>query len=233
MTAEIYDAIYAERDYQRETELIKAIIADRRQTDGNRLLDVACGAGNHIPFLSDEFDITGLDLSAEQLAWARNKFPEIDFQQGDMIDFRLNDRYDVVTCLFSSIGYANRLDDFRRAIANMADHLKPGGVLIISSAFTPENYQQGRINAQFVNQPDLKVSRMTVSGREGNQSIWDMHHLVGRPTGISHFVERHRQGLYGHDQYQQAIRQAGLEPRLDDSNTQNRPLISGFKPNQK
>ena len=233
MTAEVYDAIYAGRDYQRETEQIRAIIDDRLRTDGNRLLDVACGTGNHIPFLSDKFDITGLDLSTEQLTWAQQKFPGLEFKQGNMIDFQLDDRYDVVTCLFSSIAYADQVKDFRRAIANMANHLKPGGVLVIGSFFSPESYRPGTISASFVDQDELKISRMTIANREGERAIWDMHHLIARPTGISHFVEQHRLGLYSSDQYQKAVRDAGLDPRCDDSSFSDRPLISGLKSIQK
>ena len=41
---------------------------------------------------------------------------------------------DVVTCLFSSIGYARTTDRLNAAVASMADHLLPGGVLIAARA---------------------------------------------------------------------------------------------------
>lgn len=233
MTAKIYDAIYAERDYKQEADLIKKIIADHCRTNGRQLLDVACGTGNHIPFFVDDFDITGVDLSAEQLDWARQKFPGLSFKRGNMIDFQLDERYDVVTCLFSSIAYANQIGDLRRTIANMAKHLRPGGVLVIGCFLGPENYQEDRISATFIDRPELKISRMTVSKREGNQAIWDMHHMVGQPTGLQYFVEHHRLGLYSLEQYIEAIADAGLEPSCDDdSKDSGRPLISGLKPAQ-
>ena len=228
MTADIYDALYQNRDYRGEASKIKEIVATHKQTDERRLLDVACGTGNHLIFLTDDFDLTGLDLSREQLAQARQKLPEIEFHQADMLDFKLDQSYDVITCLFSSIAYANRVADLRQAIGNMADHLRPGGVLIVDPFFTPENYPKDQLGATFVNQPDLKISRIWRTDRDRRQAVWNLHHLVGRPGRVNYFVEHHRLGLYSREEYQQALEAAGLRQAVDSSG--NQPLLVGCKP---
>ncbi len=228
MTADIYDALCQNHDYQGEAIKIKEIVAAHKQTDGRRLLDIACGTGNHLLFLTDDFDLTGLDLSREQLAQARQKLPETEFHQANMLDFKLDQDYDVITCLFRSIAYANRLEDLRQAIGKMAGHLRPGGVLIIDPFFTPENYPEGKLLATFVNQPDLKIGRIGRADRDNRQAVWNLHHLVGRPGRVDYFVEHHRLGLYSQAEYQQTLEAVGLRLIIDKYD--GWPLLVGCRP---
>ena len=104
-SAAFYDAIYSFKDYAAESARLIALIAAHKRSRGRRLLDVACGTGSHLQHLSKHFEAEGLDASAEQLAIARAKCSGFAFHRGDMIDFDLGRQFDVVTCLFSSIGY--------------------------------------------------------------------------------------------------------------------------------
>src|SRR2546421_10743168 len=107
-SAELYDAIYHFKNYQRESqrlrELVAAVVPGAR-----KLLDVACGTGQHARFLKDYFTVDGLDLNGRYLEAARARNPAGRYVQADMTDFDLGARYDVVTCLFSAIGYLNAL----------------------------------------------------------------------------------------------------------------------------
>ena len=168
-----YDAIYSGKDYAAEAAHIKKLIAQHKRSDGNTLLDVACGTGGHLPYLRGDFDYEGLDLDPEMLALARKRYPDVVFHQGDMVDFTLGRRFDVVTCLFSSIAYTRTEQRLRQAIANLAGHVRPGGVLLIGSFLTPQEWIPGHPHAMFVDEPDLKLARMNVSGVEGNVAILD------------------------------------------------------------
>src|SRR5216684_6107637 len=130
-TTEFYDAIYSWKDYEKESKLLLEFIARYRKSTGNRMLDIACGTGAHMAFLKDTYAIEGLDLDPNMLAIARGKFPAVKFHQGDMVDFDLATKFDVVTCLFSSIGYVKKVELLHKAIANMVRHLTPGGVLAV------------------------------------------------------------------------------------------------------
>ena len=210
MTAELYDELYAWKDYERESARLKEIVGRFKRTDGCRLLDVACGTGNHLVHLADSFKITGLDKSEEQLAAARKKLPLAEFLCGDMLGFRLERDYDVVTCLFRSIGYAVQLADMRQAVKNMADHLLPGGLLILEPFLAKEQYEPGRPHAIFIDKPGLKISRIHTSKMEDGRAVWKMHHLIGSPAGVEYFVELHEMGLYAAREYLQAVEDAGL-----------------------
>ena len=103
--AKIYDALYSFKNYEAEAKRLHEIISEKKTSPGNALLDVACGTGTHLSFLKKYYAVEGTDLTPEMLEVARARNPEITFHQGEMRSFDLGRRFDVVTCLFSSIGY--------------------------------------------------------------------------------------------------------------------------------
>jgi SAM-dependent methyltransferase len=209
-SAPVYDALCRHKDYARASATLRDIV--RRVTpEACSLLDVACGTGRHLEHLSRDFRVEGLDLSADMLAVARARCPDVRFHEGSLVDFQLAGRYDAVTCLFGSIGHARTLDGLHRAVASMARHLQPGGVLIVEPWITPAAFGTGRLVCDTVNDPDLKVARMYVTNREGDVSIFDEHYLIATADGVEHFTERHELGLFTEEQYRDAFIQNGLQ----------------------
>lgn len=227
-----YDAIYSGKDYAQEAAHVKRLIAAHKRSDGNTLLDVACGTGSHVPYLRDEFAYEGLDLDPEMLALVRERFPDVPFHQGDMVDFALGRQFDVVTCLFSSIANVKTEPQLRQAIANLAGHLRPGGVLLVGAFLTPEEWIPGHPHALFVDQPDLKLARLNVSGvaEAGNVAILDFHYLVATPDGIEHFTERHELGLFTEKEYLSAFTRSGLNVLHDTEWLAGRGMYIGTRP---
>jgi SAM-dependent methyltransferase len=226
-SAAFYDAVYGFKDYGREADLLVARIQEHKRSPGRALLDVACGTGAHLAFLSADYQVEGLDLDPEILAVARQKLPRVPFHQGDMTTFDLGRRFDVVTCLFSSVGYVKTADRLRLAVANMARHLLPGGVLLVEPWFSAETFQSGTLHSLFVDQPDLKIARMNISRVEGDLSIIDFHYLMGTPAGIESFTERHELGLFTRDEVVGAFEAAGLETSYDADGLCGRGLVIG------
>jgi SAM-dependent methyltransferase len=226
-SAAFYDVIYSFKDYAHEASLLHVLIQQHKRSPGTALLDVACGTGGHIAFLKADYAVEGLDLDPGMLAVARQRFPDVPFHLGDMVSFDLGRRFDVVACLFSSIGYVKTLAAMERAVVNMARHLNPGGVLIVEPWFTPETWKPGTPHALFIDQPELKIARMNLSGVEGNLSILNFHYLVATPAGIEHFTERHELGLFNPDDHRLAFEAAGLETTYDAEGLTGRGLYLG------
>ncbi len=155
---------------------------------------------------------------------ARGKHPDITFHQADMIDFELKRQFDVIICLFSSIGYAKTKQQLNKAIKNMARHLEPGGVLIIEPWFPPDAFIPGTLHGLWVDRPELKIARMNLSIVRDNVSIMDMHHLVGTLNGIEHFVERHEMGLFTNEEYLESLQAIGLRTTHDREGLTGRGL---------
>jgi ubiquinone/menaquinone biosynthesis C-methylase UbiE len=230
-SAEYYDTIYLSRgkNYAHEAKLAHELIQKHLRSGGNTMLDVACGTGIHAGYLRDYYKVECLDLEPGMLEMARKKMPELTFHQGDMLDFDLGKQFDVITSFFSSIGYVKTLPRLNQAIANLAKHLKPGGVLAIEPWFTPEDWHPGRVHATFVDQPDLKISRMNLSGQDGKLSYFVFHYLIGTPEGISYFDERHELGLFTVDETLTAFKSAGLEVVHDPKWLNERGFYLGIK----
>jgi len=227
-SARFYDALYAIKDYAGAARKLHVLIQE--SAPGARsLLDVGCGTGLHLEHLRQHYEVEGLDISGDLLAVARDRLPGVGLHCADMVDFRLPRRFDVVACLFSAIAYVRTLDRMQAAVATMAAHLQPGGLLVIEPWFDPERYWTGTITANHVDAPDLKIAWMYTSKREDMQSVLDIHYLVGTPEHVEHFTEEHRMGLFTHEQYLSAFRAAGVEPHYDSTGLFNRGLYWGRK----
>lgn len=222
-SARFYDALYSWKDYGAEVERLDALVRERKP-DARTLLDVACGTGKHLDLLRGRFEVEGLDLDPELLAIARERLPAVALHEGDMRDFDLGRRFDVVTCLFSSIGYAKAEPELRSAIAAMARHLEPGGLLLVEPWLTPERYETPHLGSLYVKEDDLAIARMNVAERGDGTSVMVFDYLVGTPERVEHFSEEHELGLFTVEQMLGAFRAAGLEAEHDPEGLMGRGL---------
>jgi SAM-dependent methyltransferase len=226
-SARYYDAIYGFKDYAAEAAAVSARIRAQK-ADAATLLDVACGTGAHLVHFAREYRVEGVDLSAEQLAVARTRLPGVELHQGDMTTLDLGRRFDAVTCMFSSIGYAGTTTDrLDAAVARMAAHLTPGGVLVVEPWLEPAVFEAGHLSTLFVDEPDIAIARMSVSHKEGRRSWFDMEHLVGTTDGVEHFVEHHELGLFTVEEQLAAFERAGLRAEHDPEGPIGRGLYVG------
>jgi ubiquinone/menaquinone biosynthesis C-methylase UbiE len=94
-----YDDIYGAmgKDYAAEANTLHKLIQIHKHTEGNALLDVACGTGTHAGLLRKYYKVEGIDLNADMLKTARKKHPDIRFSIGDMRNFDLSRQFDVVS----------------------------------------------------------------------------------------------------------------------------------------
>ena len=228
-SAFIYDKIYAWKDYKGESEIVHQIIQTHKKSPGNDLLDIACGTGKHLQYLKEYYQVEGLDFSNEMIQVARQNFPDIVFYEADMADFKTNKVYDILTCLFSSIGYLQTLDKVEKSLKCMHHHLKSGGVLIIEPWFTPDEWHPNTVHSLFIDEPELKIARINTSFKQGNLSLFDLHHLVGTPEGTRHFVEHHIMGLFEINELLELFRKTGFEVDYDPTGLENRGLYIAVK----
>jgi ubiquinone/menaquinone biosynthesis C-methylase UbiE len=228
-TAQYYDKFYSFKDYPAEVEKLKRLIRPYLPPGQHSLLDVACGTGRHLEYLKDHFAVEGLDLDENLLEIARERLPGITFHQADMETFWLDRTFDVITCLFSSIGYLKTIQRVTNACRSMASHLNPGGVLVIEPWFTPDQWRPGQVHAMLVEEPELKLARMSTSLAEGTLSIIEFHYLIGTPEGTSHSVERHELGLFELAEMRVALESAGLRVSYDPDGLTGRGLWVGVK----
>lgn len=213
-SAKFYDALYHFKDYDAASKQLYALI-QQYNPDAKTLLDVGCGTGKHIEYLREYYQVEGLDLDENLLNIACERCPEVTFHQGNMVDFNLGYTFDVITCLFSAIAYVKTIEYLEQAIACMTRHLTPGGIMVVEPWISPEKYWKNKIVANYVDEPELKISWMYTHEIEGLVSIFDINYLVGTPQGVEYFTERHEMGLFTQEQYLEAFRKAGLKVDYD------------------
>jgi SAM-dependent methyltransferase len=229
LSGRVYDALHdLFKDYPTECAKLRAVLR-RHAPKARTLLDVACGTGRHLEHLRKQYDVEGLDMSAEMLRTARKRCLGVRFHHANMLNFHLRRRFDVIICLFSSIAYVKTPERLQKTIINFASHLRSGGIVVVEPWFSPEKYWTGRVVANIVNKPDLKIVWMYTSEAEGRTAILDSHYLVGTPERIDHFTERYEIGLFRHRQYLEAFQEAGLDVRYDSNGLIGRGMYIGLK----
>ncbi|MFX1417860.1 MAG: class I SAM-dependent DNA methyltransferase [Promethearchaeota archaeon] len=229
--AKYYDLIYSFKDYKAEVKTIKNLIEKYKKSSGNKLLDVGCGTGKHLEYLKDKFSCTGCDINSEILEIAKNNVNDVFFTQADMVNLDLKNKYDIILCLFSGIGYVKTYDNLNKTILNFANHLEKGGVVIIEPWFTKSTYDVGRPGMTTYDGEDIKIARLNDTKLENHISIMEMHYLIAeRNKAVEYFVEKHELGLFEINDFLEFMTKAGLKAEyLKDGLMEKRGLYLGIK----
>lgn len=229
--ARFYDVIHDARgrDATAEAELVIGETL-RRNAEAASLLDVGCGTGAHLPRFASDFDVVGVDLSPPMLEIAAERAPGVQVVEGDFRSFQLGRAFDVVVSLFSGIGYLTEQEDLDAAVANMAEHLNPGGVLLIEGWVEPDYWIGSTVNAESGRQGDLAVARAVRSSKSGMHCAIEMQYVAATPHGITTVEERHTMRLSDPDEFRDSFAAGGLDfDRLPHMLHPGRSVYVGMK----
>jgi SAM-dependent methyltransferase len=215
-SAELYDAIYgAFKDYAVEADAIGKVIRAHHPA-AEQLLDVGCGTGEHVKHLRARgFLADGLDIDPKLLAVARRKVPDAAFFAADMADFELPHRYDVVACLFSSIGYLVTMPRVVAALRQFRRHLAPNGIVVIEPWFAPGVLRVGRGSTRRAVMGNTRVQRTSTTSVDDRVSRLVFDYQIESPEGVRHVREVHELGLFTADEMLAGFREAGLSATHD------------------
>jgi SAM-dependent methyltransferase len=99
-----------------------------RHIETRAALDFGCGVGNSLPLLRELLaaeKIAGIDVSAESIATARQRFPQSEFQLATCDELPASASFDLAFCngVFHHIPIAERA----KSAGLVLQHLQPGG----------------------------------------------------------------------------------------------------------
>lgn len=227
-TPEFYDAIYSFKPYDEESDKVHAWIQELNP-EAKTLLDVGCGTGSHLTYLSQWYQSDGLDLDEGLLSIARSKLPDVTFHHGDMIDFDIKKMFDVIVCLFGAIAYTVTEENLQKTLITMSKHLNPGGILVVEGFLLPEQAGGRNIRMGTAETDEIVVARVSRSEIQGKAFILDFHYLVGQNDVVNYLTERHKLALFTVEEYQQAFTGAGFSFRHEPEGVMGRSVYIGTK----
>ncbi|MDH5266166.1 MAG: class I SAM-dependent methyltransferase [Candidatus Bathyarchaeota archaeon] len=199
--AKYYDQIYlTKKDYQKEAETIKGVIKQSERKQSRTLLDVGCGTGEHLKYLSSDFQCTGIDINRNMIKTAKNKVPNAEFKVANMINFKLKERFDVIVCLFSSIGYVQTFTKLVKTLENFYEHLNDKGLVIVEPWIFKKDFKKG-IYLDTYEDEKVKLVRMATSRIVRSKWLILMHYLIGEKGEIRHVREIHKMLALDHQDY--------------------------------
>jgi SAM-dependent methyltransferase len=128
-----YNMLYQHRDEDEAAGFLDALTTYLSPQKNACMLDAACGKGRHAILLAEKgFDVTGIDLSAKNIAEAKtSEEANLSFFVHDMRNlFRIN-YFDYIFNFYTSFGYFDSVEQDIKCINAFAAGLKPGGKMII------------------------------------------------------------------------------------------------------
>lgn len=94
-------------------------------------LDLGCGTGVLCRILKDAgMDAAGMDFSSGMIDIARAENPGIPFEVADMITYRPDRLFDLVTCTGDALNHIPQLADVEKIFQNVYRYTAPGGYFI-------------------------------------------------------------------------------------------------------
>jgi SAM-dependent methyltransferase len=108
----------------------------RAEEFGDPILELASGTGRvSIPLAKEGFQITGIDLSDSMMAEGRRRASEagvdVDWVKGDIRDFHLGKKFNLIIFPLNTICHFLALDDLEACLSCVEEHLLQNGRFII------------------------------------------------------------------------------------------------------
>lgn len=111
------------------------------------VLDAGCGTGRvAIELARRGLDVAGVDLDPDMLASARRKAPELEWHQGDLATVSVPRRFDAAVMAGNVMIFVAPGTE-KAVVANVARHLRPGGLLVAGFQLMPGRLDLDRYDA--------------------------------------------------------------------------------------
>jgi SAM-dependent methyltransferase len=202
--ARFYDAVAAAGPEQ--AAYLRELIA-RHHPRARTVLELACGTGEVLAELEGDYDVTGLDVSPEMLGIAAAKLPGSRLVEADMTQFELNERFDVVLCVYDSINHLLDFAAWNELFARTHSHLNERGVLIFD-AVTGRQFARltsaGTVTRWF---GDESLAVIEVRGDGADRVVWDIRVFEREADGRYRLhAEEIPEAAFPRDRIEQSLR---------------------------
>ena len=160
------------------------------------------------------YTVTGLDLSGDMLAIARDRVKG-DLVQQDMRHIKLGKTFDAVVCLGSGFTYMQRDGDVENALSSFRRHLNDGGVLIFDN-FDAERFNLdrfGKWEEETQKFDELTITRRTRSRDfDPSSDTWKVDWVwrIEDEDGVREVHDSHRLKAFKYAYLREKLLEAGF-----------------------
>ncbi|WP_394233030.1 class I SAM-dependent DNA methyltransferase [Niallia oryzisoli] len=215
--AYLYDELMRDVPYHEWLTFIKRQ-AETYGIAGKKLLDLACGTGELTIQLADEgYDVTGVDLSGDMLAVAKEKADKrghsLFFAEQDMSELEGLGQFDIIGIFCDSLNYLQTEREVVQTFERVLHHVKPEGLFLF------DVHSVYKINTLFIDQTyayngeDVSYIWQCFEGEYPNSVEHELtfFHLDTHTNQYNRYDELHLQRTYAIEQYEKWLSMTGFE----------------------
>ncbi len=155
------------------SKIINQVIEEvLREAEVKSVLDMTCGTGSQVCYLAEQgYEVVGSDINRKMLDVASRK-TNVELIEGDMRNLKVG-TFDAVITIFNAVGHLTK-EDFERAMQNVRDNLKEGG-LYVFDIFNLESLLEGD-----------HICRLTIDWlrEEGDEQVRDIQYSTINEEGV-------------------------------------------------
>ena len=139
---------------------------EENQVKVKNSLDLACGTGVLCEILyAKGIDASGMDFSEGMIEIAKSRNSEISYEVADMITYRPEKKFDLVTCTGDAINHIMELSDVAKIFQNVYDYLAEDGCFIFDILSEKEVPMAEPIDLDF--SEEVKAQFMVTTDQDG------------------------------------------------------------------
>lgn len=143
---------------------------DQNQVSVKASLDLGCGTGVLCEILHKKgIEACGMDFSEGMIRIAKTRNPEIFYEVADMVTYRPEKTFDLVTCTGDALNHIMDLKDVDRIFQNIYEYLNEGGHFIFDILSEKEVPMEEPIDLDF--SEDVKAQFMVTHDEEGHINL--------------------------------------------------------------
>ena len=200
---------------------------------GMKILEPLCGSGRFlVPFLERGFDISGMDLSKEMLRKLKQKAPNAEVIQADIIHYTVQKKFDYIFIPSGSISLFTDMSMCRGILQKIKEMLAPSGKFVFAVDTVFDRCNEDR---------DYKVN-VSVKTKEGydlilknknhydeksqtlfSPSIYELCHGTEMLQSETMDFQTH---LYQYGEMDEYLRECGFKSISVYSNYQKEPAVN-------
>jgi len=161
------------------------------------ILDLACGSGIFLVNMNlYGYPTDGLDLSSQMIDLCRDKIfinhIFCDLYEQDMTNFKIDKKYDNITCYFDSINHLNSINDVKKLFDSVYNHLNDEGLFL----FDIFSYDR------FLDADNTDISEdfedFSYNWKMNVELPNTLHHHI-KITGVDNFEENYDEHFYDYN----------------------------------